>query len=708
MQNNYSKKILRFMRRNLKYIIPVVIISAGLLAFFKNHMFQSTEKDKYTLGAMTYILENYHYSPRPLNDTFSVKLFYQYIKAIDPSKRYFLQEDIDSLSRYKYELDDQIKQLDFTFFNTSFSLLMKRQAEARKIFNEIISNPIDLNQPDSISWDYDKIPFPQDKNRLRKRWERFLKYSILTDIAQQVEAQKDSVHKKTDAELLKSGIKTVKKNFTQLFDNLDELTREDYLAVYFNTIAELYDPHTNYFKPEDKDRFDTSMSGSFEGIGARLQKEGAYTKIIELIPGGPAWRGKKLEVGDIILKVRQENEQVPVDVVGMRLDKIVKLIKGKKGTKVFLTVKKLNGKIVEIPIVRDRVILEETFAKSLLIKDNSHTIGYTYLPKFYHNFRRDNDRNSASDIKKELEKLNDNNVDGLILDLRNNGGGSLQDVIDIAGYFIKKGPVVQVQNRDKQRRIYNDPDPDIIWEKPVVVLVNELSASASEILAAALQDYKRAIIIGGKQTYGKGTVQKFVDLSQISRRPDLGNLGSLKWTTQKFFRINGSSTQKKGVRPDIDLPDRFRYIKFGEKDQPTALPFSTIQPADYTLWNGYQNFDETIQYTRKMADTMQIFKNITLLAKWVQHNSEKKTYPLKKDLFLDYVLKNNRQADYLDSLTRYQNKLQFQSLPQDTLNKSNDTVFLEKRKRWIQDLQKDPYLEVAVKALEKLKLKNEK
>ncbi len=693
------------MKRNWKIILPLVLISLGLFTFFKIRSEQSTEKEKYTLGAMTYILENFHFSPRKINNSLSEQLFKEYLKRIDPSKRYFLQSDIDSLSKYKYDLDNQIRELRFDFFNKSFEILMKRQALAQRHFEDLIKQPLDLSTKDSIVLEYDKIPFPQDEKALKERWKKFLKYSILTDIAQQMEAEKDSAKKKTDIELYNSGVKTIKKNFSQFFENLNELTREDYLAIYLNTLAELYDPHTNYFKPADKDRFDTSMSGSFEGIGARLQKEGAYTKIVELIPGGPAWRGKKLEVGDIILKVRQENENEPVDVVGMRLEKIVKLIKGKKGTTVYLTVKKLNGKIVEISIVRDKVILEETFAKSLIIKKDNFKIGYTYLPKFYHNFQLENDRNSASDIKKELEKLKENDVYGLILDLRNNGGGSLRDVIDIAGYFIKKGPVVQVQNRDKTRRVFKDPDSDIVWEKPVVVLVNEMSASASEILAAALQDYKRAIIIGGKQTYGKGTVQKFVDLSQISRRNDLGDLGSLKWTTQKFFRINGSSTQKKGVQSDIDLPDKFRYIKFGEKDQPNALPFSTIEPAEYTIWNGYENYNETIDKMKQITDTMTIFKNITLLAKWFKSNSERHTYPLNKQDFLAFVEKNNNQADYLDSITQYENHLVFSVLPQDTIYKQNDTIFKEKQKRWIEELEKDPYLNIAVETVKNLKLR---
>lgn len=699
---------MKFMKRNYPYILAALAVAAVVSAFAlrqKQQQDQEHFKDKVTLHSMNYVLQNYHYQPAVLDEKFSEDVFNEFIKRLDGAKRYFLQEDIDTLSKYKYDISREIINDRFDFFDKVYQIIVKRQKQAEKIYRDIIKQPLDLTKPDSINWDYDRIPFARNEKELKERWRKFIKYSLLTDMHQEWSMQSDSTAKKPMQAFKEKGLKNTRKNFDQLFDNLRDLERADYMAVYLNTIAEMYDPHTNYFKPADKERFDMSMSGSFEGIGARLQKEGAYTKIVELIPGGPAWRDGKLEVGDIILKVRQEDEKEPVDAVGMRLDKLVELIKGPKGTTVYLTVKKLNGKIEVIPIVRDKVILEETFAKSLLVPYNGRTFGYILLPGFYHNFDNNKDRNSASDIKKELQKLLKNGAEGVIIDLRSNGGGSLADVIDIAGYFIDEGPVVQVENKKHRRRVYHDTDDETVWDKPVVVLVNELSASASEILAAALQDYKRAIIIGGNHTYGKGTVQKFVDLTEISSMPQLGNLGSLKWTTQKFYRINGQSTQRRGVIPDVILPDRYKYLKIGEKYSPHALAYTTVPSADYKTWKGYANREEVIERLRQTTDTMRIFRNLDSLARWFGTNNDRKSYPLDRQSFKALMEKNHRIAEHLDSITQYANGLSFRILPQDSIEKAGDTLFFNQRHKWIKELKKDPYVEQAVKALDWLKLK---
>ncbi len=692
------------MKRNYKIILPLIVLAGFLVGWNAYKKQNSRNAERQTLEAMLYMLNNYHYSPRVIDDSLSHQFFDEVVKRFDPSKRYFLASDIAYLSRYRDSLDDQILMGRFDFFDAAYNILVKRQKEAAEIYREIIASPIDLNEPDTLNTDYDSTPFPADKKAMRKRWKEFIKYSILTDIASQMDVDRDSAKTHTEEEYRQKGTENTKKNFDNFFENLNELERNDYLAVYFNAFAELYDPHTNYFKPSDRDRFNVDMAGSFEGIGARLQKEGPYTKIVELIPGGPAWRDGKLEVGDIILKVRQQDEDQPVDAVGMRLDKLVQLIKGPKGTTVYLTVKKLNGSIVEIPIVRDKVILKETFAKSLLVHDKGKTFGYILLPKFYHDFEHKNARSSASDMKKELKKLLRAGAEGVIIDLRSNGGGSLADVVKIGGYFIKSGPIVQVRNHSGQVRVLRDNDGgSIIWDKPVVVLVNELSASASEILAAALQDYKRAIIIGGKQTYGKGTVQRFIDLNQLLHLAN-EDLGSLKWTIQKFYRINGNSTQRKGVQSDISLPDRFYYLdNMLEKGQKTALPFDMINPASYQTWDKYANFDETVAAVKQSADTMKIFKYMDTLALWFKQNSQQKVYPLQKSVFLDYLKKNQEKAKRLDSLTKYDNHLHFASLPADLAVKAKDTVFQTERKRWIENLQKDPYVEQAVRALHMLK-----
>lgn len=362
------------------------------------------------------------------------------------------------------------------------------------------------------------------------------------------------------------------------FDLIKDLNRSDWFAIFLNAIVERFDPHTTYFPAEDKERFDISMSGKLEGIGARLQKKNDYTEISELISGGPAWRGKELEAGDVVLKVAQGDAE-PVDVVGMRLDDVVKKIKGPKGTEVRLTVKKTDGSIRVITIIRDEVEMEETYARSSVVEKNGMKYGIIYLPKFYIDFENKDSRDAAKDVAIEVERLKDANVQGIIVDVRDNGGGSLKTVVDIGGLFIEQGPIVQVRTSEGKKEVLYDRDKKVAWDGPLVIMTNSFSASASEILAAAMQDYKRAVIIGGKQTYGKGTVQNVIDLNQFVRGSAYGDLGALKTTTQKFYRINGGSTQLEGVASDVVMPNKFAYLKMGERDEKNAMPWDKNRPS---------------------------------------------------------------------------------------------------------------------------------
>ena len=364
------------------------------------------------------------------------------------------------------------------------------------------------------------------------------------------------------------------------FSFVKDLDREDWFSIYLNVIAERFDPHTSYFAPEEKEKFDVSMSGKFFGIGARLQKKNDYVEITELISGGPAWRNKELEAGDLILKVAQGNGQ-PVDIGGMKLDEVVKKIKGPKGTEVRLTVKKVDGSVKVIKIVREEVEIEETYAKSSVVNKDGNLFGVIYLPKFYIDFENKDSRDAAKDVALEVDRLKKQGVQGIALDLRDNGGGSLKTVIDIAGLFIEKGPVVQVKSAGKSKEVLSDTDSKIQWDGPLVIMINNFSASASEILAAAIQDYNRGIIIGSTQSYGKGTVQNVIDLNQFVRNNSMGDLGAFKMTTQKFYRINGGSTQLKGVSSDDVMPDKYSYIKIGERDADNAMPWDKIDPAPY-------------------------------------------------------------------------------------------------------------------------------
>jgi len=446
------------------------------------------------------------------------------------------------------------------------------------------------------------------------------------------------------------------------------------------------------------------MSGKLEGIGARLSKKNDHIKIVEVISGGPAWRGEEVEVGDIILKVKQEDEDEAVSIVGMRLDDAVGLIKGPKGTKVILTLRRVTGAIEDVAIIRDVVELEETYAKSSLVNKENRLFGLIDLPKFYFNTEDYNQRNAASDIEKEIIALKKKKIEGLVIDLRNNGGGSLQTVVDIAGLFIKKGPIVQVKRRNGSTQVLNDEDSTILWDGPLVIMVNELSASASEILAAAMQDYKRAIIIGSKQTYGKGTVQNIIDLNRLYRNSNIGDLGAIKITTQKFYRVNGGSTQLEGVKSDIVVPDQYSYIDIGEKDQENPLPYDKIDPAQYSQWNKLVDYQDIIERSQeRMAKNAQL-QLIDENARWISKRRDTDIFSINFNNYKKEIEENGNKIEYFEKIKDYKSNISFESLPYELKLITKDSVLGEKRKRWHKNLSADVYVEEAINVLEDIKL----
>ncbi|MDG1791420.1 MAG: carboxy terminal-processing peptidase, partial [Flavobacteriaceae bacterium] len=484
---------------------------------------------------------------------------------------------------------------------------------------------------------------------------------------------------------------------------VNDLESKDYFAIFLNVIVEEFDPHTNYFAPSDRDRFELQMSGKLEGIGARLQKKNDYIKIVEVISGGPAWRGEHVEVGDMIMKVKQEKEKEAVSVVGMRLDDAVKLIKGPKGTKVILTIKRVDGSIEEEIITRDVVEIEETYAKSTLIKKEDKNYGLIDLRQFYFDMQNYKERNAASDVKKEILRLKDEGMQGLIIDLRGNGGGSLRTAVDMAGLFIKEGPIVQVASSGSKKEVLEDQDDEIVWDGPLVILVNELSASASEILAAAMQDYKRAIVIGSKQSYGKGTVQNLLDLNQWLRNNDMGDMGSLKLTTQKFYRVNGGSTQLEGVKSDVVMADRYSYINIGEKDYDNPLPYDKIEPADYEVWNGYLDYEKIIKKSMERMAKSEQLRLIDENAQWIKSRRDITTVNLNYESYKNELESRIDDTKKFDAIDNYDNKLRYESLPFEIELMKQDTTLLEKRKRWHKSLGNDIYIEEGVNILQDLK-----
>lgn len=704
------------MKSRYNILMLVLLLAFGSCSFTAK-VDNDPDKDKLLIQIVTLALEQLHFQPKELNDEFSQDVYKTYLKRIDPLKRFFLQSDIDEFSKFEKEIDDQLKNYDIAFFNLTNERLVQRMEETKAVYKKVLSKPFDFNEKEVFNTDYENHGYVRNKKELNERWRQILKFSTIsgyddlmtaqkndTIVATEGEAKEIKSIKEIEAEARQETLKSLDAYYT---DFIDDMQRKDWFSMYINTIVEEFDPHTTYFAPQDKDRFDQQMSGKLEGIGARLQKKMDYIKVVELISGGPAWRGQEIEVGDLIVKVRQKGERESVSIVGMRIDDAIKLIKGPKGTQVILTMKKVDGTFKDVELTRDLIELEETYAKSSTVIKDDKKFGIINLPKFYIDFEDYSERNAASDVRQEIERLKEENIEGLVLDLRNNGGGSLKTVVDIAGLFIKEGPIVQIKSTNAPKEVLEDTDKSIVWDGPLVIMVNELSASASEILAAAMQDYKRAIIIGSKQTYGKGTVQNILDLNRMVRQNSHGDLGAIKITRQKFYRVNGGSTQLEGVMSDVVIPDRYSYVDIGERDQDHPLPWDKIGAVNYEKWNSYFDYDTTISNSKmRMANNNQL-KLIEQNAKWIKTQMDNNTFSLNYEDYKKELESNEKVAKEFDAISKYETNLTFLSLPYEMQLFDKDTILKEKRERWHKNLGKDVYVEEALNVLNDLKMSYE-
>lgn len=672
------------------------------------------EKDKILLYVLKNLLTRGHFVVKDLNDEFSEHVYKSFIENLDASKRYFTQKDLKEFSKYKHRIDNQLKDDDVSFYNLVYGRFIEKTKNAKSYYSEILKKPFNFNTKEKIDVDYENMPFADDENQLLEYWRKQLKLQTLSRIEDKILDQKEK--EKDGEKFLKKSFKVLEKearrevleNMNELYNRIEELEHEDWFSTFLNSVVSAFDPHTTYMAPRIKERFDQSISGKLEGIGARLQKKGIYTNVVELVSGGPAWKQGELEPGDIILKVAQGDEK-PLDIVGMRLDDAIKFIKGKKGTEVRLTVKKkIDGSKKVISIIRDVVELEETFLKSTIVEKEGKLYGLINLPKFYIDFDNPDGRNSSKDMEIEINRLKEEGVTGLIIDLRNNGGGSLKTAIEIAGFFIDKGPVVQVKYRADKPIVKNDVDPIIQWEGAVVVLVNELSASASEIFAAAMQDYKRAVIIGGKQTYGKGTVQNILPINQFYDPNYDKKLGFLKMTIQKFYRINGGSTQVEGVYSDIVLPSKYSYMEFGERDLDGALRWDRVPQANYNQTNTYTNLNDVINNSKERIAKDKKFTLINEYAKWLKQNQENTSYSLNYKSFREENNKKEEQSKKFKKAFDYKSNLTFNSPKYELVLFEENKDLEEKRKRWHKNLTKDLYVAEALNVLRDLKLNTAK
>ena len=697
------------MRKDLFTPLLAFIMCLASCSFVSKD-FDTSDKDSLVIQLITYVLDQAHYLDKEINDDFSEKVFNTFIENLDPYKRYFYSTDIEDFSKYKYSIDDSFKNPDLEFFELVYNRYNKRFTESKLIYSEILSNPFNFDLDELCECDFEKLDYVDNKNDLYERWRKLLKIYVIDNYHDEIKDDQRKLDE--DSTFTVRPVKEIEKSVRgDLFDTMndsyrfmqEELQRQDWLSVYINSFVSQYDPNTSYLDPESRERFDVDMSGNYAGIGARLQKKIDKVEITEVISGGPAWRENILEKGDIILKVRQENEDEATGILGMRLSEAVKLIKGEKGTKVYLTIKKVDGSVSEISVKRDIVLLEETYIKSSIVEKNSNSFGIINIPKFYIDFDNQSNRDAAKDLRTEINRLKEEGVQGLIIDLRNNGGGALKTVVDMAGMFIKTGPVVQVKYFDKEKQILSDRDRSILWSGPLVILVNEGSASASEILAAAMQDYKRAIIIGGNQTWGKGTVQNVFPLNRMVKGNTNGDLGALRYTTQKYYRINGGSVQLEGVKSDINVPYRYKYLDFGEKDSENPLQWDEIEKADYSLWQSNFDFDQAIEKSKIRMQENDYLKLVDENAKWIKSIRDDKELNLNYNKFKEEIEKNSIQTEKFKAITEYSSDYNFNSLPYEINLIAADSILGLKRKRWHTTLSKDIYIEEALNVLSDLR-----
>ncbi|CAN5919379.1 carboxy terminal-processing peptidase [soil metagenome] len=682
----------------------------------------NNKKEAVVLDIMLRILHNAHFAPAELNDEFSHKVFTTYLKRADYNKKIILQSDVDELKQDYDKIDDQVRAQTFEFFNRSQEIFIERIADDKVYVAEALAQPFDFTVKESVELDPEKLSYAKDKAEMKENWRKYLKYQVMVRFVDAKKEQTDAIAKadslkksndevkkiKTDAELEADARAKVKKTQDEVFERLAKVDRQDRMISYLNVVAGIFDPHTEFFNPAGKDDFDIAMSGQLEGIGATLQEKDGYIKVSSIVSGSPCWKQGQLKAGDLIIKAAQGDKE-PVDMAGMRVEDAVKLIRGKKGTEVRLTVKKPDNSIIVIPIIRDVIILDETFAQSAII-DKDKKIGYIRLPGFYADFTKDktSGRTCSEDVRKELEKLKAEKVTGVILDLRDNGGGSLYEVIKMVGLFIPQGPVVQVKSRLQGVSVYDDKDGGaVVYDGPLVVLINENSASASEILAAAIQDYKRGVIVGSSSsTFGKGSVQNFYDLDDYptqSTSSEMMPLGSIKVTIQKFYRINGGSTQLKGVVPDVQLPGYYSFDEQGEKDLDYPMPWDQIPAAPYKTWKDAPDYTKIKKNSTSRIAASGSFGLISQKSAQLKREKEQtmeSLYLADFNASREALKEENKKFKPLEEPIKGWNIIMLES---DKLVLKSDTSKMARKSDFLDKIKKDPYINEAANIVKEQK-----
>ena len=705
-----------------KKFIPValVLIATSFFLAFKSqgkNDFEDNPKSRYAriLRNVGVLLEEGHFSPKKIDDAFSREVLKKFTEDLDGEKNIFLLSDIESFKKFKDRIDDEIHGSDLQSFYAINEVYLKRLSEVSGLYKEILARPFDFTKDEKVMMDADKLDFPKTENERLENWKKRLKFLALgkyVDLQEEREKNKDKADYKVkaDSTLEREARESTARQIERYFSTKKNRESDDEnFSKFVNAITGTMDPHTNYMPPIDLRSFNESMSGRFFGIGAQLKEDDGKIKIASLISGGPAWKSGELKENDEIMKVAQ-GKQEPVDVTGYAVTDAVKLIRGaEKGSEVSLTIRRIDGSIKVITLLRDDIKLEDTYAKSAIIKGENR-IGYIYLPEFYADFENPNGARCAADVAKEIDKLKKEKVDGIILDLRGNGGGSLYDVVQMAGLFIEDGPICQVKGREEKTNVLRDRDKSVQYDGPLAVMVDETSASASEIFAAAIQDYNRGIVIGSTSTYGKGTVQRNIPLNPenentllTSKKSD--DLGTVKLTLQKFYRINGDATQLKGVTPDIILPDRLEHLKFREKDNPNSLQWDEIARADYKTWTSNISAPAIISSANEEVNKSTTFGKIKSNVQWLEKNNERE-YSLNIAKYKEEQKKLKDVYKEIDKLYKLNSPMTMINLQADSLAIVNDNDKIEKNKQWLKVRSDDIYIDASVKVINKMITQN--
>jgi carboxyl-terminal processing protease len=696
----------------------LLFIPLTSLVFCFNSPKNDDEKMSTIMISVKNTLSYLHYSPKPINDAYSQEVYKHYFDMVDGSKRYFLQSDMSEFAQHKTKLDDYLNQGDLKFYKLTIDRLYQRVDEIDKITQDILSKPINLNEDETLILEPKVKNNPVSQAELALEWKKYIKYNILQEMEsltakeEMQREKKDSVQKFNLKDTIKLEILTpeqkrvkatqeVKDLVTDTFRRFKKRNKMDWFTVYMNAYTEVFDPHTNYYSPKNKEDFDTQFKGKVIGIGAIIQEKRGFLYLGPLTIGAPAWKSKQLSEGDKILKVRSKPSEDAVNVVGMLSDEAVRLIRGEKGTKVTLTVEKKDKTIREVTMVREEVAIEDTFARSIIVNSpDGKKYGFINLPSFNADFEDAKGRNASDDIKNELIKLKAQKVEGIVLDLRNNGGGSLTEVGDIMGLFMNEGPYVQVKDGNGKIQTLRSKTNAPIWTGPLVIMQNELSASASEILAGAMQDYGRGVIIGSPQSFGKGTVQTFVDLNRFLNTTD--DFGSLKLTIQKFYRITGESTQRKGIESDIKMKDFYTFSEIGERYDDYALAWDKIPSVEYKPVNYFSVLALQKGLEARLASN-KVYQLVQESAQWKENLDKEETISLNQEKFNEIMMMRKAQIKKFKSLDKYNNGLKFTLNADEALREKKDEAFTKKTELWVKNLKRDLYLQEAIQVISEMK-----